>query len=100
MVHISCDLCGKSLKCGEDHFIVKMEVFLNAETAALTEADLQEDHLEAIGEMLRDLDDDELEAPLPTTRQFRYDLCPTCHKRFTRDPLSKESAPKFLFSEN
>jgi hypothetical protein len=100
MVHFSCDLCGKDLRAGEDHFVVRIEVFPNVETSGLTDADLEEDHLEAVGEMLRDLDDDDLEPVVPATRQFRYDLCPTCQKRFARDPLNKDTAGKFLFSEN
>jgi uncharacterized protein YlaI len=99
MVHFSCDLCGKDLRAGEDHYVVRIEVFSNV-ADSLTEADLDEDHLEAVGAMIRDLDEDELEAPAPATRQFRYDLCPTCQKRFARDPLSKDNAPKFHFSEN
>lgn len=100
MVHFSCDLCGKALQAGEDHFVVKIEVFASADAPRLTEADLDEDHLEAVGQMLNDLDDDELDDPAPTTRAFRYDLCPACQKKFTHDPLHKDHAPKFLFSEN
>ncbi len=100
MVHFSCDLCGRSLQAGEDHFVVRIEVFASTERTTLNEADLDEDHLEAVGQMLSELDDDELAPPAPTTRQFRYDLCPTCQKKFSCDPLSKDHTPKFLFSEN
>jgi hypothetical protein len=100
MVHFSCDLCGKDLQAGEDHFVVRIEVFPNVEPGGLTDADLDEDHLEAVGEMIRDLDDDDVESAVPATRQFRYDLCPVCQKRFARDPLSKDNASKFHFSEN
>ena len=33
-------------------------------------------------------------------RELRYDLCPECRKKFVRDPLGKEAAQKFDFSEN
>jgi hypothetical protein len=44
------------------------------------------------------LDDPDLAEP--TYKQFRYDLCPECHKKFLRDPLGKEVAQKFHFSKN
>ena len=41
--------------------------------------------------------EDDLERP---TQHFRYDLCPRCRKKFASDPLGKEGAQKFDFSEN
>ena len=103
MLHVTCDLCGKELRPGDDqHFVVKVEVFAAQDPAEITEADLDEDHMEAVSELLREMEDgadepDELERP---TQHFRYDLCPECRKKFARDPLGKESAQKFDFSEN
>jgi hypothetical protein len=102
MVHVTCDLCGKELRPGEtEHYVVKIEAFAAQDPAELTDADLEEDHLEAIGEILRELEetDAELELP-PATRRFRYDLCPECHQRFVRDPLAKEYSQKVTFSKN
>jgi hypothetical protein len=101
MLHITCDLCGKELRAGEDHYVVKIEVFAGHDPARLTEADLEEDHMEAVSELLREMEESgETEDPEPTSRHLRYDLCPECHKRYLRDPLSKEAAQKFEFSEN
>jgi hypothetical protein len=101
MLHVTCDLCGKELAPGEDHrYVVKMEVFAAHDPAKITEADLDDDHMEAVSELLRDLADGGAEAPEPPYRHFRYDLCPECHKKFVRDPLSREAAQKFDFSEN
>ena len=52
--------------------------------------------------MLRDSDESLADPNLsaPVYKKFRYDLCPECHKKFVRDPLSKEPAQKFDFSEN
>ena len=36
----------------------------------------------------------------PTSHHLRYDLCPDCRQRYLRDPLSKDGAQKFDFSEN
>lgn len=58
--------------------------------------------MEAVGELLREMEDngdegEDLERPI---QHFRYDLCPNCRKKFARDPLGKETAQKFDFSEN
>jgi hypothetical protein len=101
MVHVSCDLCGKELQTGEDRYVVKIEVFAAHEPAGLTEADLDEDHMEAVSQMLRDReespDSDELTL---AAQQFQYDLCLSCRKKYVQSPLAKEPAGKFHFSEN
>jgi hypothetical protein len=105
MLHITCDLCGTELRAGQDHYVVKIEVFAQHDPAQLTEADLEEDHMEAISQLLREMDDEEIaEAIEPARRHLRYDLCPHCRERFLNDPLNKdpnkEAAQKFDFSEN
>jgi len=102
MLHVTCDLCGKELLPGDDHrYVVKVEVFAAHDPSEITEADLDDDHMEAVSQLLQDMDDladpDELAPPY---KNFRYDLCPECHKKFLRDPLGKEVAQKFDFSEN
>src|SRR5437763_12713906 len=103
MLHVTCDLCGKELCPGHDErFVVKMEIFAAHDPAKITEADLDDDHMEAVSELLRESEDNPLdpEQTEPSYAHFRYDLCPACHKKFVRDPLSKEAAQKFDFSEN
>jgi hypothetical protein len=104
MLHITCDLCGKELRGGEDYYVVKIEVFAKHDPAQLTEADLEEDHMEAVSQLLREMDDEEVaDAIEPARHNFRYELCPECRQRYLRDPLSKElskeAAQKFDFSE-
>jgi hypothetical protein len=97
MLHYSCDLCGKDLTDeSEGRFVVRIEVSAAHDPAELTDDDLEEDHLEAIGNVLGDDLGPEL---APAFKKMRYDLCPTCHKKFLADPLSRE-AHKFDFSEN
>jgi hypothetical protein len=99
MLHFSCDLCGKDLTDGRDsRYVVRMEVYAAADPAQLTDADLSDDQLEAVGQLLRDGDDADTE-PAPAYKKLQYDLCPTCHKKFLADPLNRE-AQKFDFSEN
>ncbi len=105
MLHITCDLCGKELRAGQDHYVVKIEVFAQHDPAQLTEADLEEDHMEAVGQLLRELDEDDIADGIePAHHHLRYDLCPDCRQRYLRDPLNKdlhkEAAQKFDFSEN
>ena len=100
MIHVTCDLCGKKVTADECYgYVVKIEVFPAQDPCKLTEADLDEDNMEAVSQILR-AEEDDLEVAAPAYRNFRYELCSSCHKRFVRDPLSKEAMQKFHFSEN
>lgn len=99
MLHFSCDLCGKDLTDGRDsRYVVRMEVYAAADPGRLTDDDLSDDNLEAVGELLRDADETDVE-PAPAYKKMQYDLCPKCHVKFLADPLNRE-AQKFDFSEN
>lgn len=101
MLNVTCDGCGKKLRTGEDHHVVKIEAFAACAPAALTEADLEEDHMEAVSQLLRDMEEmDDSSLPDASTQHRRFDLCPRCCKRYLNDPLGKETAQKFDFSEN
>jgi hypothetical protein len=101
MLHVTCDGCGKELRAGEDHHIVKIEVFAARDPALLTEDDLDEDHLEAVAELLRQAEEADEEIELePRSKQMRFDLCCNCRKRYLRDPLGRETAQKFHFGPN
>jgi len=101
MQHFSCDLCGKELLPDVDRrYVVKIEVYAAHDPNELTDDDLSDDNLEALGELLQQIEDGGPEAEIPPAyKQIRYDFCPDCHKKFLRDPLNKE-AHKFDFSEN
>jgi len=89
------------MRAGDDRYVVKIEVFAAHDPAKITEEDLEEDHMEAVSELLRDLEESEGVGEVePASRRMRYDLCPECRRRFLRDPLSKDTAQKFDFSEN
>jgi hypothetical protein len=100
MMHFSCDLCGKQMLPGaRTRYVVKLEVFAANDPAELTEEDLDEDHLEEISQVLSE-DEAAGEDLAPAFKKLRYDLCQNCHKKFLSDPLGRESAQKFDFSEN
>jgi hypothetical protein len=100
MLHFTCDLCGRELRPGEDQrFVVKMEAYAAHDPAELTEEDLDEDHMEAISQLLREDNGDDTELAA-SRRNFRYDFCPECHQKFLRDPLGRDGVQKFDFSKN
>ena len=77
---------------GDDHsYVVKIEVFAAQDPTELTEADLDEDHMEAVSQMLQDMEENLTEEAdlAPPYKNFRYDLCSACHKKFLRDPLGR-----------
>ena len=101
MLHVTCDLCGKELRPGDDHrFVVKIEVFPTHDPAEITEADLDEDHMEAVSQLLRDMEEDNPDEVDRLHQNFRYDLCAECRSKFARDLLGRDAAQKFDFSEN
>ncbi len=102
MLHITCDHCGKELRPGEDQrYVVKIEAYAAHDPAEITEADLDEDHMEALSQTLRELEENDATADVAEPyKQFRFDLCGECHKKFVQNPLAKEAAQKFDFSEN
>jgi hypothetical protein len=58
--------------------------------------------MEAISQLIQDMEDNLVDGPEvePRRHHFRFDLCPDCRSKFLRDPLGKEAAQKFDFSEN
>ena len=102
MLHFSCDLCGKELLVEEDlRYVAKIEVYAAYDPLEITEEDLEEDHMEEIGELIKQLENmDEQELEDQVYKSFRFDLCPDCHKKFLKDPLSREAARSIDFSKN
>src|SRR4051812_26809582 len=74
MLRVTCDGCGKELRPGEHPHVLKMGVSATHAPAELTEADLDSDHMEAVSELLREIE--ELDEPIdlePPSRHLRYD---------------------------
>lgn len=99
MLHFSCDLCGKQLD--DRRYVVKLDVFPAFDPEEIEEEDLDADHLQAIAEVLDEMDetgDRQLEDC--GNKSFRYDLCPDCHRQYSKDPLGRERSRRLNFSEN
>jgi len=92
MLHFTCDLCGKDMAAdGEPRYVVRIAAYPGFDPDQITEDELDDDHMESIAELLRDeeLTDSEAEEEA-AYKGFRYDLCPSCHRKFVKDPLGKE----------
>ena len=101
MLHYSCDNCGKDLTPGVvARYVVKVEAFAATDPAELTDADLDTDHVEAMAELLSEIEDGEAAPePVPARKAMQFDLCPGCYRKYLADPLGKD-VMKFDFSEN
>jgi hypothetical protein len=103
MLHFSCDVCGKDMTPGAaTRYVVKMEAFAATDPAELTDADLDADHVEEMAQLLAEMEETGCDEPqaAPARKTMRFDLCPCCYRKFIEDPLGREHAPKFDFSEN
>ena len=102
MLHFSCDLCGKELLVEEDlRYVAKIEVYAAYDPLEITEEDLEEDHMEEISELIKQMDSmDDQEIEDQVYKSFRFDLCPECHKKFLKDPLGREASRSIDFSKN
>jgi hypothetical protein len=102
MVHFMCDLCGKDLTAeGETRFVVKISVYAGTDPNRLTEADLDDDHMEAVAQILQREETAGSDAhDAAEFKGFRFDLCPSCRLKFVTDPLSRDAERLLDFSEN
>jgi len=102
MVHFTCDLCGKDLApTRESRYVVKMAVYAGFDPNEITEDDLDDDHMEAIAELLQREDGVPLEeVEVQQFQGFRFDLCSCCHEKFVKDPLGRDLARMLNFSKN
>ena len=102
MLHFSCDLCGKELLVEEDlRYVAKIEVYAAYDPLEITEEDLEQDHMEEISELIKSMEHmDQQELEDQVYKSFRFDLCPECHKKFLKDPLSREANRSVSFSKN
>lgn len=101
MIRYNCDLCGKEITCRDDHFLVVMDIRPADDSMALTEEDIDEDHLHQISETLKQLEaqgEEYLDVSRPAKMQF--DLCASCRDQFVKSPLAPAVVPKLNFSEN
>jgi hypothetical protein len=101
MVHFTCDLCGKDLTAsGDPRYVVKIAAYAGFDPTQISDEDLDDDHMESISELLQREDCSPGDLDAPDFKGFRYDLCPSCHSRFIKDPLNRDLLRSLNFSEN
>ncbi|MFM8273160.1 MAG: hypothetical protein ACKODX_12615 [Gemmata sp.] len=102
MMHFSCDICSKDMsQTGAERYVLKMEAFAAIAPSELTDEDLETDHVEEMARLLSGIEEgEEAPQPLPQSKKMRFDLCHNCFRKFMNDPLGRESASKFHFSQN
>ena len=103
MLHFSCDICGKTLSSdAPNRFVVQMEAYAATDPGQLSEEDTEGDHVEEMARLLGEQEDDGEDAAAlpPANKKMRFDLCTSCYRKFLDDPLGRETAAKFDFSEN
>lgn len=98
MLHFSCDLCGQPLD--DQRFVVRLEIFPAFDPDAITEADLDVDHLQTIANEIHDTELTGVDLDITNAKSYRYDLCPRCHARYAKDPLGREALRRLNFSKN
>jgi len=93
MNHQTCDLCGQELLAkSEVRYEVRIEVKAAYDPLALTDEDLAQDVRAEIAKVLRQLDGiTEEEAQNDVYRQFEFDLCVACQRRYVMEPLPRTS---------
>jgi hypothetical protein len=99
MLHFSCDLCGCHLS--DQRFVVKLEVFPAFDPEEVSEDDLDADHLQEVSESLHQAETSgEFAFEECGPKEFRFDLCDTCHGKYVKDPLGRDGLRRLNFSEN
>ena len=91
MDRLTCDLCGKRLLADEPvRYEARIQVYAAYDPLELTPDDLTRDHraeIRALLAQLRHADPQEIEDSVH--KEFRFDLCMACQRRYLRDPLPR-----------
>jgi hypothetical protein len=79
-----------------------MEAYTATDPTLLTDENLGDDHVEEMARLLNAIEDGLEDAPevLPTCQKLRFDMCVSCYRKFAKDPLGRDAAARFNFSEN
>jgi hypothetical protein len=99
MIHFTCDRCKRVIDSEQElRYIVRMEIEAVMDPIHDHEPQDDRDHLHEIEEILEQLDDESITDD--TYHKRRYDLCPSCFRKFNANPLSRDRKPALGFSHN
>ncbi len=101
MIHFSCDRCKRSIDPSEQlRYVVRVEIRAALDFEDTTEDESSRDHLLEIEEILDSAEDGSSDFVSDDVyQQKRFDLCPSCYRKFVRNPVGKDSV-ELNFSEN
>lgn len=99
MLHFTCDMCGRSIE--QERYVARVEVSPAFDPDEVSIEDLDADHLESVADSLAELESTgDFDADDCGPLKYRFDLCPNCWQRYTKDPLGRESPRRLNFSQN
>jgi hypothetical protein len=93
MNHQTCDLCGQPLFVESDvRYEVRIQVKAAYDLLEITKEDLEQDLRAEIAKVLRQLGGvSEEEVQNEVYRQWEFDLCAACQRRYVLQPLPRDS---------
>jgi hypothetical protein len=99
MIHYTCDLCKRELDPKEDlRYVIKIEIAA-AFDPAVDDDDDDRDHLQEIQDLLEHLQDSQTcDIGDDVYQELRFDLCPQCRKRYTKNPLGRQPSKVLDYS--
>ena len=102
MIHFTCDRCKRVIDLERElRYVVRMEIEAVMDPIHEEEPQGDRDHLLEIDEILERVDASEIDAMGDDIYQKRrYDLCPSCYKKFNANPLAREKKAVLGFSHN
>ena len=102
MIHYSCDCCKRIIDLQEElRYVVRMEVYAAMDPHEPDDLDDDRDYMSEVQDIIERSEDAESDRIGDDVyQQLRFDLCPECRKKFLKNPVVRETAPQFDFSEN
>jgi hypothetical protein len=92
MLNCQCDLCGLQMERDESRYEMRVEVRLANQDRALAAEDFSAENIGAVTRLLRGLPLGEPAPVEPAGHHAVFDLCPSCCRRWRRNPLGARPA--------
>ncbi len=102
MIHYSCDRCGCPINASESvRYVVRMEMEATLHLEDEMEVDDDQDCLLEMDQLLDKLGQETADEEEPVIHQRKtFDLCPSCFRKFSKNPVGRERITPFGFSHN
>lgn len=102
MIHYSCDRCGCPIGKGDSiRYVVKIEMEATLDFSEMDNFDDDQDCLLEMDGMLQKLEQEAACEEEPFIHQRKsFDLCPSCFRKYVKNPIGRERTSPFGFSHN